>query len=272
MNLGLGLALKIIFVFICSGALSYLAIDFYNRMPHSWLSEGDSDVKDPLLNNPRLRRINSFPWVMLPWLVMSIVGTFTILSSIQLAIGALVLMSILAVISISDVRHRIIPDQLNICVAVVATGFIPFHFGWKDVIAGFIMAFLVCMVIILIGKAVGKDTIGGGDLKLLMGLGLIFGFNGIITILIITALIAGVHGVLIIFYYKGGLGERLNNLLYAASGKKRYPWHYDLEKNTGDSFINKGIPLALDISIATALYLCLWLPRLLDGSMLILSM
>lgn len=82
--------------------------------------------------------------------------------------------SVLMLISVYDVRHKIIPDGLVVCFAIVAAGlswYIHAGFDWPSYAAGFGMAFAIFLLWFLSrGRAIGL-----GDAKLALGIGLLLG-------------------------------------------------------------------------------------------------
>ncbi len=99
------------------------------------------------------------------------------------------LMGLLLIVSVIDIRKRVIPDWLCLCAA--ATGLIGFHPA--NLLGLFAAAPL------LAGAAL-KDGVGGGDIKLMAAIGLVLGLlkglmaltAGLFAVLLYHAVTAGV--------------------------------------------------------------------------------
>lgn len=96
-----------------------------------------------------------------------------------------VIVSILITISIIDLKHKIVPDSLNIALASIGVLFIIYD---SSVIADKLLgAFTVFVLFFAI--ALATNAMGGGDIKLITALGLIFGFKGVLFIVFFSFVI-----------------------------------------------------------------------------------
>lgn len=192
----------------CAGAiiagvlLGNSAVYFFNRLPGQWLCDYGEEPDEELLH-PTRQRLVSTPWKYVFSGLFVVVGIFLALKSIPYAAASLALIWLLLLMSVADIKYRIVPDQLVLLVVVCGFGFIPFHGsgGMNESMAvpmaglwGGLIGCGVMLVIGLIGKLIfSKDTLGGGDIKLFGALGLCTGVDGIITIFVLTTLLSAAH-------------------------------------------------------------------------------
>ena len=99
----------------------------------------------------------------------------------------------LVIVAWVDSRSMIIPDEAQLIIVLLAFLRLPVE-GWLGVIDGLIGALAVLLpVFLLVGlmnKVFKRETMGGGDLKLLTGLGLHFGAVGVWQVLTIACWLA----------------------------------------------------------------------------------
>jgi len=130
-----------------------------------------------------------------------------------------ILGSILIIVSVIDIKHKIIPDSLNITIAAIGIMLILYDNSiLSDRLLGALIGFVLFFII-----ALATDAMGGGDTKLIAGLGLIF----------------GVKGVLFIIFYSFVIGAVISLVLLIAKIKSR----------------KDEIPFGPFISAATLLYI-----------------
>jgi leader peptidase (prepilin peptidase)/N-methyltransferase len=121
------------------------------------------------------------------------------------------LVFLLIIISAIDYYHMIIPDSLSLavllvgvigCIAGVTPG-ITLKARLLNSLAGLIAGGGALFAIGLIGNQLfHKDTMGGGDIKLLAALGAVLGWTKIFPILFIASLIGSVVGITLIILKK----------------------------------------------------------------------
>ena len=90
--------------------------------------------------------------------------------------------------AIVDVRSREIPDSLTVSLlglALVATGLHLHRVAWSDLALGILLGFSAGVLFFQLGG------LGGGDVKLLTGLGAVLGFRGELGLLFYTAIVGG---------------------------------------------------------------------------------
>ena len=106
----------------------------------------------------------------------------------------LLLGCILLVLSLVDLETKELPDRLLLYGALLFL-LVPFESGWQGVIQGILGAVSVSvplfLLVLLFDKLFKRETMGGGDLKLLFVLGLHFG-PALMLVLLICACIIGI--------------------------------------------------------------------------------
>ncbi len=117
----------------------------------------------------------------------------------------------LIVASFIDLKHYIIPDTISIGLIVVGIGishFVPI--GLKASIAGAVFGFVLLYIVATLGKkAFKKEAMGGGDIKLLSGIGAFIGIKGVLFTLFVASLLGSVVGIVLIAMGRSYLGARL---------------------------------------------------------------
>jgi leader peptidase (prepilin peptidase)/N-methyltransferase len=110
-----------------------------------------------------------------------------------------ILVSLLITVSLIDIKHMIIPDRLNVIGMVLGAALIKYDSSFiGEKLIGSAVGLLIFSVL-----AFFTGSMGGGDIKLMTVLGLIFGVNGILFITVFSFLIGSlVSAVLIVFKVK----------------------------------------------------------------------
>ncbi|MER2090800.1 MAG: prepilin peptidase [Sporosarcina sp.] len=119
-------------------------------------------------------------------------------------IVAILFMSLLVIITVSDIAYMLIPDKVLLPFAValfVARLFIPLS-PWWDSVAGALVGFGILFLI----AVVSKGGMGGGDIKLFFVIGLVLGTVNSLVTLFLAALIGSVVGIM--FLKKTGKGRK----------------------------------------------------------------
>ena len=111
-----------------------------------------------------------------------------------------------------------VPDQLVILLAVSAVGFIQYHTGWQDMLAGAALGLGIMAVTALLGRALYKrEAVGGGDIRLFAALGLVLGTKGILFVYMISALLSGAHMVFLLAVRKIKKNDTIPMVPYIAA-------------------------------------------------------
>ena len=136
------------------------------------------------------------------------VGIFAMFGLSWLTLEYLLLFTLLAASSLSDLRTLEVPDSLHIASIVVFAAFIMTHADplhrLIDGLIGFAVYGAGMLVLSLVAdKVYKKDTLGGADIKMLAVLGLFFGPVKMLLLLILSCLL-GLAGAALA---KAGLGK-----------------------------------------------------------------
>lgn len=107
-------------------------------------------------------------------------------------IVAILFVSLLVIITVSDIAYMLIPDKVLLPVGIVLLAlrlFIPLD-PWWDAIAGALVGFGLLLLIAI----VSKGGMGGGDIKLFFVIGLVLGVSGTLLTLFLASLIGAIAG------------------------------------------------------------------------------
>ncbi|WP_238389607.1 A24 family peptidase [Virgibacillus sp. MSP4-1] len=109
-------------------------------------------------------------------------------------IVAFTLISLLLIITVSDLAYMLIPNKVLI-IFIILLGFertfIHLH-AWYDPLLGFLTGFLLLLGIAL----VSKGGMGGGDIKLFAVLGVALGLSNLLVAIFLSSLIGAVVGLI----------------------------------------------------------------------------
>lgn len=190
------LIIKIIFAILASVIMGNGAVVWFNHMPARWFD--DDGLPEDIENRQRIR---STPWkyIFVSYFLSS--GIYlAIMESIQFEIATLVVFFIVLEMAISDIKYQVVPDQLNVILAVSSIGFVTMHDRWYDIIIGAVIGLGLSMITYLLGRLIYKrDVIGGADIKFYIAIGLVTGYFGIVIIYLITSICMGVYDFYLIY-------------------------------------------------------------------------
>ncbi|WP_313342852.1 A24 family peptidase [Sedimentibacter sp.] len=144
---------------------------------------------------------------------------------------SLIIICWLISISIIDIKHKIIPDSLNVTGLFIGITYIIINKQLLDSLIGAAIGFGLFLLIALITNAMG-----GGDIKLMLVLGLIFGIKGILFITLFSFLIGAVISVILLsLRIKSRKDEipfapfiSLSVLIYIFFGNEIINWYFTL--------------------------------------------
>jgi len=103
--------------------------------------------------------------------------------------------SVLLLVTVTDFEHRLIPNRAIVPSIVIAALVSPLWFGpgWYLALLGGAIGYGFFWITVQLGdRLLGRGAMGWGDVKLAAFVGLITGFPGIITALVITIIAGGV--------------------------------------------------------------------------------
>ncbi|MCD6311237.1 MAG: prepilin peptidase [Elusimicrobia bacterium] len=118
------------------------------------------------------------------------------------ALGLVVLLAASIAITFIDLKHRIIPDEINIFLFVFAV-FLPkniwnaSYFGsvGLSALSGITAGVVLFLIALLAEKIFKQEAMGMGDVKLITALGAFFGFQSIFWLIFISSLIGSLVGI-----------------------------------------------------------------------------
>lgn len=197
--------------------LGPLCCRFLNKIPAAWLCDYDEEPSDELLSGTRFK-VKPDGLIMGGVLAVAM-ATDVLLTGISYTLPlVLILFLLLMLISASDAKYTIIPDQFTAAVAVISVLFAiidlfteqTFIEKWYVPVLGAICGGGLLIILDLLSMLIFKRTgFGFGDVKLLAALGLFFGVKYVIVMLIISFFAAAVHFLILIFTGKARRGVYL---------------------------------------------------------------
>lgn len=169
------------------------AVYLFNHMPAEWFCDYGSEPSEEL-KDPYTQRVKSTPWKYYFSMLFIVSGLYLVRDDWVYTVAAMLITWILLELSISDIKYRIVPDQLLVLLAVAAVGTIQYHHGWLDMLYGAALGLGITGVSAIIGRAAyRREAVGGGDIKLFAALGLVLGVRGVLVVFMLTALLSGAH-------------------------------------------------------------------------------
>lgn len=137
---------------------------------------------------------------MFLWLYLKFGLTWSLL-------GGIIFCSMLLIISVIDLHHRIIPDELSLPGIVLGMifSFVTQEPPWYDSAVGVLIGGGIFFAVAwLYEKMTGREGLGGGDVKLLAMIGAWLGAQNILMVIIISSAVGSLAGVLVMLTKKKG--------------------------------------------------------------------
>lgn len=183
---------------------------FFNRIPGRWLCNYNEEPDEELLH-PTEQRIKSVPWKYLMSALFCVTYIWLFMGDLAYGISGAVLLWLLAEIAMADAKYSIIPDQLIYLVILTGISFISFkEDGLREALMGAgIGAGFMALIVIMGFIAYRKMTIGGGDIKLIIALGLVLGPAGIAVTIVGSTMISAAHFIWKLMRKKAKLTDKL---------------------------------------------------------------
>jgi leader peptidase (prepilin peptidase)/N-methyltransferase len=124
-----------------------------------------------------------------------------------LTLAILILTWSLIALTLIDIDHQLLPDDITIPLLwlglIVNTLDFGLGVGLRDAVIGAIAGYLILWIFYWIFKlATGKDGMGYGDFKLLAALGAWMGWQNLLPIIILSSLVGAVFGIFMIIIKK----------------------------------------------------------------------
>ncbi|MBN1113755.1 MAG: prepilin peptidase [Oligoflexia bacterium] len=122
-------------------------------------------------------------------------------------IRTFLLISVMIPCILIDIEHRIIPDRFSI--GLVIAGFIlslidPMM-AWHESAAGIVVGGGMLFVVAeLYYRLTGREGLGGGDIKLLAGVGALLGWYPVLIVIFASSILGSVYGIIMMLVYRQG--------------------------------------------------------------------
>jgi leader peptidase (prepilin peptidase)/N-methyltransferase len=123
---------------------------------------------------------------------------------------------LLVITALIDIYHQIIPDMLSFMILGLALAFSFFNpemgINWKirfvnSLMGGFFSAFALFLIGYIGTLIFKKEAMGGGDIKLILGIGALLGLKKAFIVLFLASLIGSIAGIALIITGKNKRGE-----------------------------------------------------------------
>ena len=209
------------------------AVVWFNNMPVRWFQEEGENLPSSLIEDieSERQRLPSTPWKLVFTVFFGASGVFlSIRESSQFMIAGMLLIFIVTMMAICDAKYRIIPDQLNVLLAVSAVGFVNFNEKLLEPLYGALIGLSLGLATYGLGRIIyHKTVIGGGDLKFYISIGLVTGVRGVVAIFILISIFALIHIVYLSFTKRFDADEHRPMLVYALPAVTLYVlvlWDY----------------------------------------------
>jgi len=146
------------------------------------------------------------------------------------ALRVLVLFSVLIPATLIDLKHKIIPDKLNLAGFILG---LPFIFETREVFFSGAIGFFAGGGLLLLIAVLSRGGMGGGDIKLAAIMGLLLGWKYLLVALFLAFLVGGTIGILMITFKMKKMKEAvpfgpyltLGAVIAALAGDKIISWY-----------------------------------------------
>lgn len=190
-----------ILIYVAVAIIGFIIGKFSNWFNKRYLvDKKELSEKNEGLNSWILPIINAIIYIAILY-VLGIGKTF--LDNIEL-IKYLILTPLLLSVFVIDYRKQIIPNRLNLIIfelgiiLLFAAGIFNVNIA-IDMFLGMLVGGGIFLLITLIGGLIaGKEAMGFGDVKLMVGLGLFFGLSNIIVITLLSFLLGAIISIILL--------------------------------------------------------------------------
>ena len=199
MTIPLRILITCVIAIIAGTILGNGAVYVFNRIPGRWLTDYDEEPSEELLH-PTEQRVKSVPYKYVFAGLFIAVGIYEGIRDPGLAVPVLIALWLLLLMSISDIKYMIVPDQLIMLLVLTGLGFLPqkmaiYHrHAIYDSLIGAASGLVIMLCIALLSRAIYKKwALGGADIKLFAAMGFLAGLYGIFIIFVISTLLSALH-------------------------------------------------------------------------------
>ena len=167
------------------------AVYLFNKMPATWFCDY-GETPTPEMTDPYTQRVKSHPWKYVFSMAFIILNIKMAVDDWGFAIPGTIAIWLLLELLISDVKYRIVPDQLLILLAVTGLGFMQYHESWWAPLVGAAIGFGVMALIAGMGRLLyHRLALGAGDIKLFTVIGFLTGYKGVLFVFVVSTLVSG---------------------------------------------------------------------------------
>lgn len=193
----------------------------FNHFPQKWFWDYEDDetgsekriIPPALLETDEAgrQRLPSTPWKWIFSGMFLIAGFYLAMTTgIQYEIASLCVLAVVLEMAISDQLYKIVPDQLQLLLAVLAVGFVSFNENWWEPLAGAGVGLLLGLSVLGLGLLIFRTgSIGGADIKFFTVIGLIVGRRGVLIIYVATTLLFAIESCFRIVTKRGSIKDHL---------------------------------------------------------------
>lgn len=167
----------------------------FNKIPAKWLCDYgeepcrdlvDKDV-DRLKTYPNLYYLQSFFITM--WISISVVNE----NPLYYVVTFIIITWLLMMIAVADAKYAIIPDQFLLFLLLMAGALVPFGNSVKSILIGAVAGAVIMLFVAVVGYFLSKkESLGFGDVKLMMVIGALTGFTGCLIVMVIASMVSGI--------------------------------------------------------------------------------
>ncbi len=186
--------------------LGSLGCKILNKIPAKWLCDYDEEPSEELLSGNRFKK----SWGLLMGAVFAVFIAMTIITNgVGVKLPAIfILYFFLMLISASDAKYTIIPDEFTVVVLVISIGLAvidlvtvkSFVKAWYEPLIGGACGGTVLLALDMLSTLMFKKPgFGFGDVKLLAAMGIMLGWKCTLVVLVTASFLAVVHILVLIF-------------------------------------------------------------------------
>ena len=211
--------IKAVFSVVAALLLGNGIVVWFNNMPVRWFQEEGESLPPALIidTESERQRLASTPWKLVFTVFFGASGVFmAVRESTQFMIAGMMVIFIVSMMAICDAKYRVVPDQLNVLLAVSAVGFVSFNEKLLEPLYGALIGLSLGLATYGLGRIIyHKTVIGGADLKFYISVGLVTGVNGVLAIFIMISIFALIHIVYLSITKRFDADEHRPMLVYA---------------------------------------------------------
>ena len=197
MSLTIGIVIAIILAVVFGNG----SVVWFNHMPANWFAEDTEEQTRALpaklleADNAGQQRLASSPFKYIFTALFVVVGVYLALTtSVKFEIAVLFVIAILLEMAIADQKYKIVPNQLQLLLALTSIGFIGYNDEWWEPVAGAGIGLALGLAELGLGLLIFKKAaIGGADIKFFTCVGLVVGRRGVLAIFILTTLLFAIE-------------------------------------------------------------------------------